>query len=653
MNPGRWIVLTIQPAKAHGYNPMILQWFNAQKAAEIGISLADQFAPRTKSGLPAQNDGTRTVESGHLLQDLLERADREIRVLDLNFYKKAKFANSFKWRLLENGVETSVADEVTQRLLMHLAGGATTSGSAQVVPTGGNQSAKPKSLLQKANKFLSQGSYVEATSLYQELIAIDPKNPAVRNNLGAALFKQGRIREAEHLFNQAIELNPNFPDAYSNIGNALMLKGLFVEAEGYLRRALKLNPKLLDARVNLALTLTSVGRLQDAKPYLVKMLKSTPRNSDALYGLALLNRAEGKFDEASALINRALEVNPDMPKALAALAGMRKMTSSDDIWLKRAQKVAENELDPVSESELRFSIGKYYDDTGEFKRAFESYKRANDLQKPLMDPYDRAAHKDFVDTMVRVYTREALGRKDSGGSTSERPVFVVGMPRSGTSLVEQIIASHPSAKGAGELMFWIRAANEHSAAIETGSLGEAARNKLALAYLRLLETKSTDALRVVDKTPVNSDFVGVIHAIFPNARFIYMQRDPIDTSLSCFFQRFVLSLNFTADLSDLADYYRQHRRLMMHWRSVLPPASFLDVPYEDLVANQELWTRKILDFIGLEWDERCLEFHKTTREVATASYWQVRQKMNADSVRRWRRYEKFISPLLTLKDLER
>jgi tetratricopeptide (TPR) repeat protein len=652
MNLGRCIVLTIQQAKAHGYNPMILQWFNAQKAAEIGIALADQFAPPTKSGPPAQNDGGRTVEPDHLLQDLLERADREIRVLDLNFYKKAKFANSFKWRLLENGVETSVADEVTQRLLLHLAGGATTAGSEQVVASDGNQSAKPKSLLRKANKFLSQGHYVEATGAYRELIAIDPKNPAVRNNLGAALFRQGLIREAEDLFNQAIELNPNFPDAYSNIGNALMLKGQFVEAEGYFRRALKLNPQLLDARVNLALTLTSVGRLRDAKPYLQKILKSTPRNSDALYGLALLSRAEGNFDEASALINRALEVNPDMPKALAALAGMRKMTSSDDIWLKRAQKVAENELDPVSEAELRFSIGKYYDDTGEFKRAFESYKRANDLLKPLMEPYDRAAHKNFVDTMIRVYTKEALGRKDSGGSVSERPVFVVGMPRSGTSLTEQIIASHPSAKGAGELMFWSRAAIEHSAAIETGSLGESARNKLAQAYLRLLETKSADALRVVDKAPLNSDFIGVIHAIFPNARFIYMQRDPIDTSLSCFFQRFVLSLNYTADLSDLADYYRQHRRLMMHWRSVLPPGSFLDVPYEDLVANQELWTHRILDFVGLEWDERCLEFHKTTREVATASYWQVRQKMNADSVRRWRRYEKFIAPLLTLKDLE-
>jgi tetratricopeptide (TPR) repeat protein len=632
---------------------MILQWFNAQKAAEIGIALADQFAPRTKSGLPAESDGSRTVEPGQLLEDLLERVDREVRVLDLNFYKKAKFANSFKWRLLENGVEKSLADDLTQRLLMHLAGSPATAESAQVVSMGGNQSAKPKSLLRKANKFLSQGHYVEATSAYQELIPIDPKNPVARNNLGAALLRQGRLREAEDLFNQAIELNPNFPDAYSNIGNTLMLKGQFVEAEGYFRRALKLNPQLLDARVNLALTLTSVGRLQDAKPYLAKILKSTPRNSDALYGLALLSRAEGNFDEASALINRALEVNPDMPKALAALAGMRKMTSSDDVWLKRALKVAENELDPVSESELRFSIGKYYDDTGEFKRAFESYKRANDLLKPLMEPYDRAAHKNFVDTMIRVYTKEALGRKDSGGSLSERPVFVVGMPRSGTSLTEQIIASHPSAKGAGELMFWSRAAIEHSSAIETGSLGESARNKLAQAYLRLLETKSADALRVVDKAPLNSDFIGVIHAIFPNARFIYMQRDPIDSSLSCFFQRFVLSLNYTADLSDLADYYRQHRRLMMHWRSVLPPGSFLDVPYEDLVANQELWTHKILDFVGLEWDEQCLEFHKTTREVATASYWQVRQKMNADSVRRWRRYEKFIAPLLTLKDLER
>jgi hypothetical protein len=234
-----------------------------------------------------------------------------------------------------------------------------------------------------------------------------------------------------------------------------------------------------------------------------------------------------------------------------------------------------------------------------------------------------------------------------------KPVFVVGMPRSGTSLTEQIISSHPSAKGVGELEFWSHAAHEHSAAIEEGPLGESTRNELAAAYLRVLETRAGEALRIVDKAPVNADYLGVIHSVFPNARIIYMQRDPIDTCLSCYFQKFVLSLNFTLDLSDLADYYRQHQRLVDHWRAVLPPGTVLNVPYEGLVADQEGWSRRILDFLGLEWDRQVLDFHNTKRAVVTASSWQVRQKIYKNSVRRWRNYQKFIGPLLDLKDLVR
>jgi len=171
--------------------------------------------------------------------------------------------------------------------------------------------------------------------------------------------------------------------------------------------------------------------------------------------------------------------------------------------------------------------------------------------------------------------------------------------------------------------------------------------------LRVLELKDGKALRVVDKAPVNADHLGLIHGVFPNARIIYMQRDPIDTCLSCYFQKFVLSMNFTLDLSDLADHYREHRRLMAHWRSVLPPGTILDVPYEELVADQEGWSRKILNFLDLGWDERVLDFHNTKRSVVTASFWQVRQRIYNDSVHRWRHYEKFIRPLLDLKGLAR
>ena len=196
-------------------------------------------------------------------------------------------------------------------------------------------------------------------------------------------------------------------------------------------------------------------------------------------------KTEGSFDEAGAMLSRALRLNPRMPKALASQAGMRKMTSSDSAWLKSAEEVAASGIAALDESELRFAIGKYYDDVENFKLAFQNYKRANDLLKPIAEPYDRDAYKDFVDILIRAHTPGVVASASGTASGSLKPVFVVGMPRSGTSLTEQIISSHPSAKGAGELEFWSHAVHEHEAAIKAGPLCEATRNKLAEAYLRV------------------------------------------------------------------------------------------------------------------------------------------------------------------------
>ena len=178
------------------------------------------------------------------------------------------------------------------------------------------------------------------------------------------------------------------------------------------------------------------------------------------------------------------------------------------------------------------------------------------------------------------------------------------------------------------------------------------RKKFAQGYLEQLERHGADARHIVDKAPVNSDYLGLIHTLFPNGRIISMCRDPIDTCLSCYFQQFSPALNFAMDLKDLAHYCREQQRLMAHWRSVLPPGAILDVPYAGLIADQEGWSRRLLEFLGLAWDPRCLDFHRTERPVVTASYWQVRQKMYADSVQRWRHYRRFIGPLLSLRELD-
>jgi tetratricopeptide (TPR) repeat protein len=631
---------------------MVLKWFRAREAALVGAALADEFAPRTTPGTVRSNK-TAIAEQAKALHELLRRADREVRALRLNFYKKAKFANAFKWRLTENGVDREMADEVTELLVLHLSQNETHPVQGQdlaAAPADRPSSTKVKHLLTEGNKSFAQGDYAEAATSYRKLLELDPRNADALNNLGSALSKLSLFTEAEQYLHQAIEIRPEYAEAHFNLGIALQGRGENAESEVWLRRALKLKPNYMDARIQLGMTLLSLGRLREARARFEKVLKTAPRHADTLFLMGHIARLEGRFEEAEARFNRVLEINPKMPAAWAALAGTRKMTSADAAWLAGAEKIAASGISPVEEADVRFAIGKYCDDVNDFEQAFPHYQRANQLMKTIADPYERDARARFVDDMIRVYTPEAISQVKGGGSASMKPVFVVGMPRSGTSLAEQIIASHPAAKGVGELGFCHDTQITDESALRRGIPSEPTRTKLAETYLRTLETRSGDALRIVDKAPVNSDYLGAIHSVFPNARIIYMRRDPIDTCLSCYFQHFSVALNFTTDLSNLAHYFHEHERLMAHWRAVLPPGSILDVPYEELVGDQEAWTRKILDFLGLEWDERCLDFHKTKRQVVTASTWQVRQKMYKNSVHRWRHYEKSIGPLLGLKN---
>ncbi len=629
---------------------MLLNWFNAREAAELGRSLADHLGPQTTPA-PATHGKKARPSDQKEIAAFLRRVDHEARPLQLNLYKRAKLANSFKWRLLENGLQQDRADELTQMLLLRLsASGASITQTRPVVtaPPARTDFRETEALLAQANEYGIQGSYAEAASCFQELLALDPHHAIARNSLGGTFCKLGRYKEAEAEFRRAVAIRRNYPDALGNLGTVLRWRGLMLEAETPLRRALKLNPQHLNARLSLGATLFLLGRLREAKDCFEKALKMAPHNVEARVGLAEIAGAEGRFEEAEALLERALEIEPNAVGARAAQPKFRRMTRSDTAWLEAAKSALETGLAPVDEAHIRFAIGKYWDDVGDFAHAFRNYQRANELQKLAADPYDRLARKSLVDDLIRVYTRHSLSRPGPGASNSERPVFVVGMMRSGTSLVEQIISSHPAAKGAGELEFWNSIVRKHEHAVRHELPGEPLRRKWAEGYLQLLRKYSPDAQRVVDKSTLNSDHLGVIHLVFPNARFLYVRRDPIDTCLSCYFQQFAPSLNFAMDLSDLADYYHEHRRLLDHWRAVLPPDRLLDIPYAELVADQESWTRKILDFVGLPWDPRCLNFHEAQRAVVTASSWQVRQKIYKSSVGRWRNYQKYIGPLLDL-----
>jgi tetratricopeptide (TPR) repeat protein len=625
---------------------MILAWLDGREAAEIGEGLADEYAPRTASAVA---QGSPKSSASGSMEHLLRRADSEVRPLQLNFYKKAKFANAFKWRLIENGVTKEIADGVTQSLLVHLSQSEIPE-SKQNPPDGRPNHpdrAKAQQLFHRGNKLFEQGAYSEAAALYEEAIEFDPSHAESLNNLGSALLRLGRHEQAEPHFRQAMAIKPNYSDPYSNLGNLLRLNSKLSESEAMLRRALKLSPKSLDARIGLGSTLVVQGRLRDARACFAKVLKTAPRNVNALFGMGQIALAEGRFEESEATYRRVAELNPKMTNAWAAVADTRKMTNADGDWLIRAEEMATSAIHPLEEANLRFAMGKYCDDVHDFAKAFQNFKRGNELLKTLAEDYNRRERSHLIDESIRVYSRDAIAKIRAAGSSSAKPVFVVGMPRSGTSLAEQIIASHPAAYGAGELDFWAALVAKDEG-LTRRILGEPNRPKVAEEYLRILESFSGSASRVVDKAPVNSDFLGLIYSVFPNARVIYMRRDPIDTCLSCYFQQFLIGINFAFDLSDLVHYYREHQRLMAHWRAVLPPGFILDVPYEELVADHETWSRKMLNFIGLEWDPRCLDFHTNIRQVTTASAWQVRQKVYKSSVARWRNYEKYIGPLKSL-----
>jgi tetratricopeptide (TPR) repeat protein len=624
---------------------MILAWLDAREAAEIGVALADEFAPRSTS---VAQGSAQSSPSGSLEQ-LLRRADSDLRPLQLNFYKKAKFANSFKWRLVENGVARETADEVTQSLVVHLSRNQLPASNQISVEAPANRAdrAKAQQLFNRGNKLIEQGSYAEAAALYEQAVELDSSNAEALNNLGSSLSQLGRFEEAEQCFREAIAAKPNFSDPHSNLGVLQRQKSYLFDSEASLRRALKLRPTDITARINLGLTLVLLGRLRDAKACFAKVLKSRPREFRALFGMGQIAMVEGRFEEAEETFRRTIDINPKMATAWAALASTRKMTDADSEWLKSAEDFVAGAIHPMEEAQLRFAMGKYCDDVNDFAQAFQYFKRGNELLKAAAEDYDRKERSRFIDGLIRVYSREAIAKIGVPGSSSAKPVFVVGMPRSGTSLAEQIIASHPAVHGVGELDFWNSPALKEAGTTQ-GILSEGARSNVAKEYLGLLERLAGNASRVINKAPVNSDFLGMIYSVFPDARVIYMRRDPIDTCLSCYFQQFLTGINFAFELSDLVHYYREHERMMAHWRSVLPPGFILDVPYEELVVDQETWSRKMLDFIGLKWDARVLEFHTNKRQVTTASAWQVRQKIYKSSVARWHNYEKFIGPLKSL-----
>lgn len=492
------------------------------------------------------------------------------------------------------------------------------------------------------------GQFENAIECYQRAVNLQSNFAEAHGNLGAALSAIGKVNEAIASYRRAIQLAPNLIEVHVNLGNVLREITLLDEAIASYQRALSINPNFVGAHLGIATALRLQGQTSLADARCQQVLDRLPQSAVAMQVLAEIRADQGKFSEAGALFRQVLQLDPLCTEAWNSFARIHKFTEQDDTLMQRAQQITTQSLLPRQELYVRYALGKYFDDIKEFDAAFSHYHRANELTKMLRLPHIQQQVTDSTNLMIKAFNKDAFTRLHEGGSDQDRPVFIVGMLRSGTSLAEQILASHPQVFGAGELLFWSGIASKMDFSQISAPSTIAKIKTAATQYLESLRKLSADAVRVIDKMPTNFLFMGLIHAALPNARFIHMQRNPADTCLSIYFQHFETSLTYANDLHDLAHYYREYLRLMQHWREIIPPHSLLEVPYESLVEQPELWSRKMVGFIGLPWDERCLNFDLANRTVLTASKWQVRQKINNKSVDRWRNYEKFIGPLREL-----
>jgi tetratricopeptide (TPR) repeat protein len=489
-----------------------------------------------------------------------------------------------------------------------------------------------------------------AMQAFEQAIAIMPE--FLRGHLGIAntLRDQGKPQEAISRFRLALAINSGFAPAYHYLGLTLMDLERLKEAIPLLRKAVALRKNYLEAQLSLANALEQNNESEDALMIYRSVLEILPKHVGILNNVGSILKNQGHIDEAIVHFEKALEIDPDHVSAYYNLSRARVGSTPED--LKRMEAMINDaRLTPEQRCSMHFSLGKVYDDLGEYEMAFNHFKKGNEMDT-RDKPFNPGQHNLAVDRIIATYGSEFFAGRRGFGCESTLPVFILGMPRSGTTLVEQTLASHPEVHGAGELAIVGGLINTLAGIQgnlagypESATLIDAVTScQLGDEYVSCLRSVDKKARRVTDKMPGNFINLGFIGTILPNAKIIHCHREPLDTCLSCFFQHFAAVMPFSRDLSFLGSYYCDYKRIMEHWHQVLP-LPILDVRYEDMVTDHAGMSRKILEFVGLDWDEACLDFHKTDRAVKTASNWQVRQPVYNSSLERWRNYDAFIDPL--------
>ncbi len=530
-----------------------------------------------------------------------------------------------------------------------------------------------------------------AIEYYRKALAADPGYLESMNNLGAVLTETEQPEEAVKILLNAIRLKPRYAEAHCNIGTAFLMLEQTDKAAAAFQNALKLKPDYPEALVGLARIHQEKKRLADAENLAAKALSLAPEKAEvhsllggiyaeagypnkaevsyrralelnpellsAHLGRGHLLMEQGKLDEAGACFRHGLSLDATNLGSRLALAQVKKVKKGDgnmEALIKEAEK-----LDSMRETKalpLHFALGKCYDDIGEHGLAMTHFIEGCRLKRKRTE-YNPADNDANCANILSFFSPEKIEELRGGGCHSDLPIFVLGMPRSGTTLTEQIIASHPLVYGAGELPDLLALAARPREGVDgyplsLAGLVRADMKGLGERYVAGLRSRNGEAARITDKMPANFNCVGLIHLMLPNAKIVHVKRNPVDTCLSGFTKLFNKSQHHSYDLAEIGRYYRNYASIMEHWRKVLPEGSFYEVQYEDLVADHENQTRALIEYCGLDWNDACLDFHKTERNIRTASVTQVRQPIYTSSVDRWRKYEAHLGPLLdVLADL--
>jgi tetratricopeptide (TPR) repeat protein len=501
------------------------------------------------------------------------------------------------------------------------------------------------------NMLRAAGCDVEALAAYETAIRFGHETASVHHNRGICLRALERFEEAADAYQRAVKLDPNHVKAHNNLGNCLRRLQKYAAAERALRRAVELKPDWFAPHYGLGRVLHNRQRPGEAVVAFRRALRLKPDHAEAHVRLGVVLQEIGQLDAAKTSYRRALELAPDYPAALGLLAQLDREPLDRPTLERLEARLASGKYSAIDRQHLHFALAQRYDQIQELGPAFDHLVEGNRLKR-AETRYDPEAESRRFRKIMRTFDRDFFARHGTPGNPSPLPIFVVGMPRSGTTLLEQILASHSHVHGAGEIgtlgnvaRSTLKAAISKNGDRAARALAPEALQEVARDYLTQVRALAPHATRVVDKMLTNFAYVGLIKLMLPNAHVIHARRHPLDTCLSIFRKLFAAGLTFSYDLGELGAYYVLYARLMRHWHEVLP-GFVLDVQYEALIEDQRGMTERILAHCGLDWEDSCLQFHETQRAVRTASLSQVRQPIYRSSAGVWKRYGERLRPLI-------